>query len=119
MSKKVSVTELRNQLGNMLRQLEEGQSHFIIERNNQEVAVLLSMEKFRDIMQTLETLNSLDFIEAETLETLEQVNFPILAILSEQKADVSLPKAEEKPQPLPAPSSLEDVAARLGIRILK
>src|SRR4051794_7116859 len=63
MGKKLTVSELRCQLGTVLDQLDSGQSHFVIERNNQEVAVLLSMEKFRDIMQMLELLNTLDFIE--------------------------------------------------------
>src|SRR5437764_8935141 len=63
MGKKISAKELKTQLGSFLDQLEQGQSHFVIERNDQEVAVLLSMEKFRDIMQMLELLNTLDFID--------------------------------------------------------
>lgn len=133
MGKKLTVSELRSQLGTVLDQLDSGQTHFVIERNNQEVAVLLSMEKFRDIMQMLELLNTLDFIETGAGD-LEQdfadsilPDFPDLTILR-PSAEALIPGAEpngngQNPPPRPAPnrdgSSIEDVAAKLGIRIIK
>ena len=132
MGKKLTVSELRSQLGTVLDQLDSGQTHFVIERNNQEVAVLLSMEKFRDIMQMLELLNTLDFIETGAGE-LEQefsdtilTDFPDLTILrpSDEAAHTSDTSPNgQTPPPRATPnrdgSSIEDVAAKLGIRIIK
>lgn len=134
MGKKLTVSELRSQLGTVLDQLDSGQTHFVIERNNQEVAVLLSMEKFRDIMQMLELLNTLDFIETGAGELEQEFSdtglpeFPDLTILrpTERTIDEAAKPSENppaNPQPRPAPSrdgsSIEDVAAKLGIRIIK
>ena len=133
MGKKITVSELRSQLGTVLDQLDSGQTHFVIERNNQEVAVLLSMEKFRDIMQMLELLNTLDFIDTGAGE-LEQdfsdsilPDFPDLTILRPSDeagtSGASTNGNGQTPPPRPAPnrdgSSIEDVAAKLGIRIIK
>lgn len=132
MGKKLTVSELRSQLGMVLDQLDSGQTHFVIERNNQEVAVLLSMEKFRDIMQMLELLNTLDFIETGAGELEQEFSdtilpdFPDLTILrpSDEAARTSDTSPNgQTPPPRPAPnrdgSSIEDVAAKLGIRIIK
>jgi prevent-host-death family protein len=133
MGKKLTVSELRSQLGTVLDQLDKGQTHFVIERNNQEVAVLLSMEKFRDIMQMLEMLNTLDFIEtgaAELEQELSEANlpeFPDLTILrsggeASQNSESTPTAATPSPQPRTNgrdSSSIEDVAAKLGIRIIK
>ncbi len=132
MGKKLTVSELRSQLGTVLDQLDSGQTHFVIERNNQEVAVLLSMEKFRDIMQMLELLNTLDFIETGAGELGQEFSdailpdFPDLTILRPSdeaaRASETLPNGQATPS-RPAPnrngSSIEDVAAKLGIRIIK
>lgn len=132
MGKKLTVSELRSQLGTVLDQLDSGQTHYVIERNNQEVAVLLSMEKFRDIMQMLELLNTLDFIETGAGELEQEFSdtllsdFPDLTILrpSDEAARTSDTLPNGQPiSPRPAPnrdgSSIEDVAAKLGIRIIK
>jgi prevent-host-death family protein len=131
MGKKLTVSELRSQLGTVLDQLDSGQTHFVIERNNQEVAVLLSMEKFRDIMQMLELLNTLDFIETGASDLEQEFSdtilpdFPDLTILrpsQEVETNGASPNGQTPP-PRPNPgregSSIEDVAAKLGIRIIK
>jgi prevent-host-death family protein len=132
MGKKLTVSELRSQLGTVLDQLDKGQTHFVIERNNQEVAVLLSMEKFRDIMQMLEMLNTLDFIETGAAELEQELSganlpeFPDLTIL--RSGGEASQNSETPPNSTPSPqprtngrdsSSIEDVAAKLGIRIIK
>ncbi|HEX2915252.1 MAG TPA: type II toxin-antitoxin system Phd/YefM family antitoxin [Chloroflexia bacterium] len=135
MGKKISVSELRAQLGGVLDQLDNGQSHFIIERNNQEVAVLLSMDKFKDIMQMLELLNTLEIIEtgAELPDPDDNpVDFPDISLLPpyEPAANKTGAPKESKDSKdnieTPAPrsrnrngSSIEDMAAKLGIRIIK
>ncbi|MDB5082799.1 MAG: Antitoxin [Chloroflexi bacterium] len=134
MGKKLTVSELRAQLGTVLDQLDSGQTHFVIERNNQEVAVLLSMEKFRDIMQMLEMLNTLDFIETgaggleQNFSDTGLSDFPDLTILRPTDEAAKNSNAENQPitqtpQPRTATgrdgSSIEDVAAKLGIRIIK
>jgi prevent-host-death family protein len=133
MGKKLTVSELRSQLGTVLDQLDKGQTHFVIERNNQEVAVLLSMEKFRDIMQMLEMLNTLDFIDTGAAELEQELSganlpeFPDLTILrsgGEKSQDSESPPTTATPSPQPRTngrdsSSIEDVAAKLGIRIIK
>lgn len=132
MGKKLTVSELRSQLGTILDQLDSGQTHFVIERNNQEVAVLLSMEKFRDIMQMLELLNTLDFIETGAGELEQEFSdtllpdFPDLTILRPSDATAHVTDASPTTQtssPRSAPgrdgSSIEDMAAKLGIRIIK
>ena len=138
MGKKITVSELRSQLGTVLDQLDSGQTHFVIERNNQDVAVLLSMEKFLEIMQMLELLNTLEFIETGAGELEQEFSdtvlpeFPDLTILrpterqAERLAEDAAKNAENPPatpQPRPASgrygSSIEDVAAKLGIRIIK
>lgn len=131
MGKKITVSELRSQLGTVLDQLDSGQTHYVIERNNQEVAVLLSMEKFRDIMQMLELLNTLDFIETGAGDLEQEFSdtilpdFPDLTILrpSEEVEKNGAATNGQTPTPRPAPnregSSIEDVAAKLGIRIIK
>jgi prevent-host-death family protein len=131
MGKKITVSELRSQLGTVLDQLDSGQTHFVIERNNQEVAVLLSMEKFRDIMQMLELLNTLDFIETGAGDLEQEFSdtilpdFPDLTILrpTEEVETNGAPTNGQTPPPRPNPgregSSIEDVAAKLGIRIIK
>lgn len=135
MGKKISVTELRNQLGTLLDLLDQGESHFVIERNNREAAVLLSMDKFRDIMQMLELLNTLDFIDTGAAELGQELtestslDFPDLQLLR------PITPLEPEPEPQPEPekpkgrattrsrerngSSVEDLAAKLGIRIIK
>lgn len=132
MGKKISVTELRNQLGYLLDRLDQGESHFVVERNNREAAVLLSMEKFHDIMQMLELLNTLDFIDTgagelgQELSDSTSLSFPELQVLR----PAFLEETEEaEPQPdktRPASrsrsrngSSVEDLAAKLGIRVIK
>src|SRR5690349_21381924 len=125
MGKKLTVSELRSQLGTVLDQLDSGQTHFVIERNNQEVAVLLSMEKFRDMMQMLELLHTLDFIETGAGELEQEFadtvlpEFPDLTILRRvaRPADgvdktSESPPANPRPRPAPsrAGSSIEDVA---------
>lgn len=131
MGKKLTVSELRSQLGTVLDQLDKGQTHYVIERNNQEVAVLLSMEKFRDIMQMLEMLNTLDFIETgagELEQELSGANLPEFPDLTILRSTGEAANSSENPPNTPSPqprtngrdgSSIEDVAAKLGIRIIK
>ena len=133
MGKKISVTELRNQLGTLLDLLDQGESHFVIERNNREAAVLLSMDKFRDIMQMLELLNTLDFIDTGAAELGQELtentslDFPELQLLRPVTPLEPEPEPEpEKTKGRPASrsrerngTSVEDLAAKLGIRIIK
>ncbi len=126
MGKKVSVKELQNQLETLLDQLEQGESHFVVERDNQEAAVLLSMEKFRDIMQMLELLNTLDFIDGgvadlgQAFGDTATTEFPELHLLKPSSPEAvtekdSAPSRSRKREG----SSVEDIAAKLGIRIIK
>jgi prevent-host-death family protein len=121
MNKKISTSELRNRLGNLLDQLEDGHSHFIVERNSREVAVLLSMEKFQEIMATLETLQNLELIEEQPARPLEP-HFPVREILGRKLPEVAarnghVPTADNvKPD---SGSPAKDAAARLGIGIVK
>ncbi len=128
MGKKISATELRTQLGTLLDQLDNGESHFVIERNNQEAAVLLSMEKFREIMQMLELLNTLDFIDTGAgelgLELAEATSsdYPELSLLRPQPEEVDPDSASPAPTPRTRGrngTSVEDMAAKLGIRVIK
>ncbi len=122
MEKKITASELRNQLGILLDRLEEGHSHFVVERNNREVAVLLSIEKFREIMQMLELLNTLDFIEPGSEEENQEraSEFPDLQLLPPLK---ETPPGKRTGSPARSHGqeghSIEDVAARLGIRVIK
>lgn len=118
MGKVISATTLRTQLSGLLDALKNGQTHFIIERNNEEVAVLLSMEKFQDIMQTLELLNNLEYINTEGLEAALQAE--------ETLPEFVEPISHSEPAPAATRSSarsngesVESAAARLGIRIIK
>ncbi len=124
MLKKISVSELRSQLTTLLDQLEEGHSHFVIERNNQEVAVLLSMEKFQEIMQMVEMITTLDFIDAGSVGlTVENTGqeFPDLMLLPPVKdaEGVTAPERASAPRPRRSASSIEDMANKLGIRVIK
>jgi prevent-host-death family protein len=117
MGKIISATTLRNQLSNLLDELHDGETHFIIERNNEKVAVLLSMEKFKDIMQTLELLNTLEYIGTAGLEE---------DTLPDDIPDCPEPLPRPEGVPLPprhshraANETLESVAAKLGIRVIK
>ena len=122
MSKKISVSELRSGLTSLLDQLDQGQSHFVVERNNREVAVLLSMEKFQDIMQMLELLNTLDFIETgsgqDFLEGLD-TDFPDLTLLPSPAESPTPPEAVTPPRRHRNSSSIEAMANKLGIRVIK
>jgi prevent-host-death family protein len=122
MGKKISAKELRTQLSSVLDQLDQGQSHFVIERNNREIAVLLSMEKFLEIMQMLELLNTLDFIDPNGLELGEPIpaDFPDLVLLRPANEALPEPQTPEAPRPRNRDgASIEDMAAKLGIRIIK
>ncbi|MEI6046098.1 MAG: type II toxin-antitoxin system Phd/YefM family antitoxin [Chloroflexota bacterium] len=118
MGKVISATTLRTQLSSLLDELKCGQTHFIIERNNEAVGVLLSMEKFQDIMQTLELINNLEYLPTEGLEG---------ELLPEELS-------QDFPEPMPQrhtkatstrsttrsnSESIESVAAKLGIRLIK
>lgn len=87
MAKTISATTLRSQLSSLLDQLKAGETHFVIERNNQAEAVLLNFDKFQEIMQMLEMLNRLEFIGTE-LPTGESV-------LDELEQNVFAPDFEE------------------------
>jgi PHD/YefM family antitoxin component YafN of YafNO toxin-antitoxin module len=120
MGRVISATTLRNQLASLLDELKCGeQTHFIIERNNEAAGVLLSMEKFQDIMQTLELLNNLEFIATDGLEAeLEEEDeleheFPEPLPSSEKPARPPRTKHRAKRE------SIESVAAKLGIRVIK
>ena len=124
MGKKISVSELRGQLTTLLDQLDQGQSHFIVERNSREVAVLLSMEKFQEIMQMLELLNTLEFIDTGLIgldDGAPEQDFPDLMLLP--PVENSNPNAEKPPAPKPrsrkSSASIEDMANKLGIRVIK
>ncbi len=118
MGKVISTTSLRSHLSSLLDELESGETHFIVRRNNRSTAVLLNWEKFQEIMQMLELLNGMDFIESGNLmgshpfdETPHQ--FP-----------ETLPGSETVPAPgqpngRTSGESIETVAARLGIRLIK
>src|SRR5947209_6503007 len=116
MGKVISATTLRTQLANLLDELKNGQTHFIVERNNEQVAVLLSMEKFQDIMQTLELLNALEYINTDGMEE----EFPPDDL---RDFPEPLPRPEGNPPPprsstRSSSESIESVAAKLGIRLI-
>jgi len=107
MGKVISATTLRTQLSTLLDELKDGQTHFIVERNNEAAAVLLSITKFQEIMQTLELLNTLEYIGPDEISEVED-------------------GLRDFPEPLPSRAanrsvheSIEVMAARLGIRLIK
>lgn len=130
MSKTISATALRSQLSSLLDQLKSGETHFIIERNNEAEAVLLNINKFHEIMQMLEVINRLEFIGAESGESHEENN-----LLDPDEADLAAtdpffgydPSQEDYEQLDRATrssrttrsESIEMAAARLGIRVIK
>jgi prevent-host-death family protein len=142
MGKTITTSQLRTELTQLLNRLEQGESHFIITRKDRQAAVLLSIEKFRDIMQTLETLRTLEFIGEEQLNSGDPDEYMDLPLLQDLDYDeslnsdlrpedletdleppplVSLPGngEGEKRQKSPRTGTLEEAAARLGIRLIK
>ncbi|MEI7555232.1 type II toxin-antitoxin system Phd/YefM family antitoxin [Candidatus Chlorohelix sp.] len=142
MGKEITTTQLRAELSHLLDMLDSGETHFIIKRNNQASAVLLSMDKFRDIMQTLETLRTLEFIGQPELEAgslqdylnsllradnhlSDENNLPLQDEFSDETPEspslVSLPgnPDKEKETKVSREGSVEEAAAKLGIRLIK
>lgn len=116
MTKIISAELLRTQLNNLLDELNQGETHFIIERNQEVAGVLLSIEKFQEIMQMLEMLNSLDYIPAEDFEPENGLNTPYLSPLP--TLNDATPAATE-PEPKARTTRLSEAAAKLGIHIVK
>jgi len=142
MGKEITTTQLRSGLSHLLDMLESGETHFIIKRNNQATAVLLSIDKFRDIMQTLETLRTLELIGQPELESgslqdylnsllradnhlSDENNLSLQDDLSNETPEspslVSLPgnPDKEKETRVSREGSVEEAAAKLGIRLIK
>ena len=90
MGKTITTSQLRTELTQLLNRLEQGESHFIITRKDRQAAVLLSIEKFRDIMQTLETLRTLEFIGEEQLNSGDPDEYMDLPLLQDLDYDESL-----------------------------
>jgi PHD/YefM family antitoxin component YafN of YafNO toxin-antitoxin module len=121
MGKTISATILRSQLSTLLDQLKAGETHFVIERNNQAEAVLLNITKFQEIMQMLEMLNRLEFIGTESYEA--DLRLPDFV-----KADYDFeyddepefePEIAIRPSRTARSRAIESAAARLGIRVIK
>ena len=127
MGKNISATALRSQLSTLLDQLKAGETHFVIERNNQPEAVLLNIHKFQEIMQMLEVINRLEFISPESLEVetvlsdLDKADFSaefddIFINEPDMYANVNAAHANGRTA---SSQAIEDAAARLGIRLIK
>lgn len=117
MGKTISATTLRSQLSSLLDRLQAGETHFIIERNNQAEAVLLNIEKFREIMQMLEMLNHLEYISVDQ-QGMENLPPDLEEAFSEDEqteAEDRISRAARSARS----ESIEAAAARLGIRLIK
>jgi PHD/YefM family antitoxin component YafN of YafNO toxin-antitoxin module len=138
MDRVITASRLRTELSQLLDQLDNGTSHFIIERNNQASAVLLSIEKFRDIMQMLEMLNALEFIgpndpsledESDLFQFLTTSDDGLPLATNSQTNEgrddspslVPLPANPEKERQVKTArtESVEEAAAKRGIRLIK
>ncbi len=125
MSKIISALQAQAELAQLLDQLEKGTSHFIIERNNQPSAVLLNIEKFQEIMQMLDMLNALEFIgqtepEAE-IETgdLPPTDKPVRPEDGPPLTSLPGKQGKERASKPARTGSIEEIAAKLGIRLIK
>jgi len=135
MDRVITASRLRTELSQLLDQLDNGTSHFVIERNDQATAVLLSIEKFRDIMQMLEMLNALEFIGPNDPALEDENDLFQLLTTSDQGSTTAQPEEgrEDVPSLVPLPAnpdkerqvktarteSVEEAAAKRGIRLIK
>ena len=56
MTKHVPFTEARARLSDLLDDVESKQEHVVISRNGKEVAILLSVNEYESLIETLEVL---------------------------------------------------------------
>lgn len=62
MTRKISVTELQPQIGDVLDRVQEDQDRFVIVREGREEAVLLSADDFDGLLETLDILSDSDLV---------------------------------------------------------
>jgi PHD/YefM family antitoxin component YafN of YafNO toxin-antitoxin module len=111
MTKIIAAEILGENFNRLLDALKKGETHFLIERDDETVGVLLSVEKFNEIMQMLETLNSLDYIATEDFEmhAPEMRHLEVVEDYKGQNGEKNKRTSEE----------IREDAARLGIHIIK
>ena len=113
MGKTISATILRQNLAQLLDELEAGQSHFVVERNNAPAAVLMSVEKFAEIRRMLEMIAVQEYIRLEPVSRPRHLPAdvelppPAAALVEHARA---LYAAQEEAQP-----ELKTMTARLRI----
>lgn len=62
MTRKISVSELEPQIGDVLDRVQEERDRFVITREGREEAVLLSAEDFDGLLETLDILSNSDLV---------------------------------------------------------
>ena len=62
MTRKISVSELQPQIGEVLDRMQEGRDRFVIVREGREEAVLLSADDFEGLLETLEILSDSELV---------------------------------------------------------
>jgi len=62
MTRKISVSELQPQIGDVLDRVQEDRDRFVIVREGREEAVLLSAEDFEGLLETLEILSDSELV---------------------------------------------------------
>jgi PHD/YefM family antitoxin component YafN of YafNO toxin-antitoxin module len=114
MTKIISAEILGESLNRLLDALKQGETHFLIERGEETVGVLLSVEKFNEIMQMLETLNSLEYFPTDEFESYAPDMPPLSGFhLVEDDKSAGGEKGKRSSE------EIREDAARLGIHIIK
>ena len=62
MTRKISVSELQPQIGDVLDRVQEDQDRFVITREGRDEAVLLSADEFEGLLETLEILSDSELV---------------------------------------------------------
>ena len=114
MTKIISADNLGEDFNEMLDELKEGETHFLIMRDAETAGVLLSVEKFNEIMQMLEALNSLEYLPADDFDFYgaDISGITPIGINGDDKTP-----ANEKGKR--SGEELREQAAKLGIHIIK
>lgn len=63
MTRKISVSELQPQIGDVLDRVQEDKDRFVITREGRAEAVLLSTEDFDGLLETLDILSNSDLVQ--------------------------------------------------------
>ena len=62
MTRKISVSELQPQIGDVLDRVQEDKDRFVITREGRDEAVLLSADEFEGLLETLEILSDSELV---------------------------------------------------------